>query len=236
MSTPWMPNGTMPDMKQIEEMTKAYRAAMPPELAGAVNLLAHPVAGAAAAGALGIGLASHAFGMWLGAVAGAAEASQKLLAATLEGEAPKHGARLDGIAHISAQRAAAAAMRTALADAQTVVRDVAEVASEAAEAMLADTAAALVPPAEDEPAGDGDGPGASRPAGLERPAAPDDLKAISGVGPKAEKVLNDLGIWTHAQIAALTEAEIAWLDGELGFGGRIGRDDWIGQAKALARA
>ena len=58
---------------------------------------------------------------------------------------------------------------------------------------------------------------------IERPAAPDDLKAISGVGPKLEKVLNDLGVWTYAQVAAWSSAEVAWVDDYLSFSGRIGR-------------
>ena len=62
----------------------------------------------------------------------------------------------------------------------------------------------------------------------------DDLKAISGIGPKLEKVLNDLGIWTYAQIAAWSSAEVAWVDDYLSFSGRIGRDKWIEQAAALA--
>ena len=33
------------------------------------------------------------------------------------------------------------------------------------------------------------------------PRQPDDLKTISGIGPKLEKVLNGLGVWTYAQIA-----------------------------------
>lgn len=67
-------------------------------------------------------------------------------------------------------------------------------------------------------------------AGLAR----DDLKAISGIGPKLEKILYGLGLRTYAQIAALDKAQIARLDRQLGFAGRIGRDDWIGQATALA--
>ncbi len=69
---------------------------------------------------------------------------------------------------------------------------------------------------------------------MEKPAQPDDLKAIGGIGPKLEKVLNELGIWTYGQVAALQPAELAWLDDHLGFAGRIGRDDWVGQAKALS--
>jgi NADH-quinone oxidoreductase subunit E len=62
----------------------------------------------------------------------------------------------------------------------------------------------------------------------------DDLKLIAGIGPKLEQVLNAKGIRNFAEIAAWTDEEIARLDAELGFNGRIGRDDWTGQAKILA--
>lgn len=74
-----------------------------------------------------------------------------------------------------------------------------------------------------------------RPAEIEKPESPDDLKLISGVGPKLEQVLNGLGIWTFAQIAAWQPEEAAWVDDYLQFSGRIGRDNWISQAGALAR-
>lgn len=73
-----------------------------------------------------------------------------------------------------------------------------------------------------------------QPKAMDRPAAPADLKAISGIGPKLEKVLNGLGIWTYGQIAAWTAEEIAWVEDYLSLAGRIGRDDWTGQATALA--
>lgn len=64
----------------------------------------------------------------------------------------------------------------------------------------------------------------------------DDLKRISGIGPKLEQVLNAKGIRRFADVAAWSEADVARLDDELGFGGRIKRDDWVGQAKALKGA
>ena len=75
----------------------------------------------------------------------------------------------------------------------------------------------------------------NRPAGIEKPAQPDDLKLISGVGPKIESILHELGIFTFAQIASWKKAEREWVDGYLNFKGRIERDDWIKQAKALAK-
>jgi NADH-quinone oxidoreductase subunit E len=74
----------------------------------------------------------------------------------------------------------------------------------------------------------------NRPKGVDRPATPDDLKLISGVGPKIEGILNGLGIYTYAQVAAWQENERNWVDGYLNFKGRIDRDDWVRQAKALA--
>ncbi len=63
----------------------------------------------------------------------------------------------------------------------------------------------------------------------------DDLKQISGVGPKLEKLLNSLGIYTFGQVAAWSADDVAWVDARLTFKGRIARDDWMSQAKALAQ-
>ncbi len=76
---------------------------------------------------------------------------------------------------------------------------------------------------------------AARPRGIERPAEVDDLQLISGVGPRIEGTLHSLGIYTYAQIAAWKKAERQWVDGYLKFHGRIEREDWVKQAKALAK-
>ena len=75
----------------------------------------------------------------------------------------------------------------------------------------------------------------NRPASIDKPAVVDDLKLISGVGPDIEKTLHDLGIYTFAQVAAWKKAEREWVDGYLAFHGRIEREDWVKQAKALAK-
>ena len=63
---------------------------------------------------------------------------------------------------------------------------------------------------------------------------PDDLKAIKGIGPKLEQSLNDQGITTWSQIAALTPADVERVESAIKiFPGRVERDDWIGQATAL---
>jgi len=103
----------------------------------------------------------------------------------------------------------------------------------AEEAVARPPVAAVAP----EPAGDGPPPDAERPALLDAPeaGAADDLKKIKGVGPKLEALLNALGVYHFHQIASWSDAEVAWVDHHLeGFNGRILRDDWVAQAKALA--
>jgi predicted flap endonuclease-1-like 5' DNA nuclease len=66
--------------------------------------------------------------------------------------------------------------------------------------------------------------------------APDDLQALKGVGPKFAARLNELGIIRYDQIAALSDNEVAILDGKLGpFKGRMTRDRVVEQAGYLAR-
>jgi predicted flap endonuclease-1-like 5' DNA nuclease len=64
--------------------------------------------------------------------------------------------------------------------------------------------------------------------------APDDLKLIVGVGPVLERMLQQLGITTYRQIARWTERDIDEFDAKLPeFPGRIRRDAWVTQARAL---
>jgi large subunit ribosomal protein L21 len=65
--------------------------------------------------------------------------------------------------------------------------------------------------------------------------AGDNLKKITGIGPALEKKLNGAGITTFAQIAALTETEVAALEEQLSLAGRFEKDGWIEQAKELAK-
>ncbi|SCB15689.1 NADH-quinone oxidoreductase subunit NuoE [Rhizobium hainanense] len=115
-------------------------------------------------------------------------------------------------------KAKSSASKTAKATAEVVAPPPSEIASEKADA-------AKKPSLDDK----------DRPAGIERPAQPDDLQLISGVGPKIEGTLHELGIFTFAQIAGWHEAERHWVDGYLNFKGRIERDEWVKQAEALAK-
>lgn len=70
-----------------------------------------------------------------------------------------------------------------------------------------------------------------------RGGKPDDLKLIKGVGPKLEKLLNEVGVWHFDQIASWKAKDIAIVDEKLdGFKGRISRDAWVKQAKVFARS
>ena len=63
----------------------------------------------------------------------------------------------------------------------------------------------------------------------------DRLVLIKGIGPINEKKLNDHGIFHFDQIAAWTEADVVAAEAYLAFDGRIAREDWIGQARELAK-
>lgn len=222
------PYSMMPNLDQLEKMNQDLTRMMPKEMASAVNLFVHPVAGAAAMSALGIGLANHAFGVWLGALSGAAEASQRLMQPLIE----DFEARVEQFedANSSSTKARATA-KTMIAEAQSFAQEVTDIAAKEA----ATTAPAVnVAPATSKAADVLLPEDFRQPKAMDRPAKPSDLKAISGIGPKLEKVLNGLGIWTYAQIAAWSPQEIAWVDDYLSFNGRIGRDDWTAQAAVLA--
>jgi len=66
-------------------------------------------------------------------------------------------------------------------------------------------------------------------------AGADDLTKISGVGPVIVGKLEKLGITTFQQVADFTAEDIARIDEELNFKGRIERDDWVKQATELAK-
>ena len=67
-----------------------------------------------------------------------------------------------------------------------------------------------------------------------RDGNPDDLKKISGVGPKLEGLLHQQGVFHFDQIAAWGSEEIAYMNDRLSFKGRIEREGWIDQAKKFA--
>lgn len=225
MSTFPIPEVAVTEMERLEQMNRDFAAMLPKELAGTANLLVHPAAGVAAVSALGFGLASHAFGVWMGAVAGASEAAQRMLSADFGHFA---GASDVKSSQRSASKKAEVTAASLIAEVKTLALrlEKAEARTKTKTAVVAEATveAAVVLQPEDF----------RQPPAMEKSGAPDDLKAITGIGPKLEQVLNGLSIWTYRQIAAWTAEEVAWADDYLGFKGRIGRDDWIGQAAKLA--
>jgi NADH-quinone oxidoreductase subunit E len=221
----------MPDMS---EWIKAMPAMPVPPL------MVHPVAASVAAGAVGVGIAAQMIGAFAGSLQGAMEISRKygLPAANLNfdrpagavasPESPEAGAVEPAAAKTPAskpRRAAAKKQATGKTEAVVSGLEAAETVTRTPDAAPAEQPAAKQALAPED---------YKRPPELTRPEKPDDLKQISGVGPKLEEVLNSLGIWTFAQIAGLTGEEVAWLDDYLQFSGRIERDTWREQAAKLA--
>jgi len=62
----------------------------------------------------------------------------------------------------------------------------------------------------------------------------DNLTLIKGVGPVLEERLNKLGVYHFDQIASWTNEQQKWVDEKMAFPGRIGREDWVQQAKTLS--
>jgi small subunit ribosomal protein S2 len=66
--------------------------------------------------------------------------------------------------------------------------------------------------------------------------APDDLTRLSGVGPELATKLNEGGLFHFWQFASMSPADIEAVDMSLKLSGRIARDGWVAQAKALLEA
>ena len=67
-----------------------------------------------------------------------------------------------------------------------------------------------------------------------KPAKPDNLRKIVGIGPVNERLLYEAGVTTFGEIAAWTAADIERIEQTLEFGGRIERERWVEQARLLA--
>ena len=64
--------------------------------------------------------------------------------------------------------------------------------------------------------------------------APDDLTKLGGVGAQLATNLNEYGIFHFWQLAAMTDADVAALDGALKLNGRATREGWLDTARALS--
>ena len=63
----------------------------------------------------------------------------------------------------------------------------------------------------------------------------DDLTKISGIGPVIQKKLYRIEVTTFEQIAGWSKKEAAEFDEKLAFKDRVGREEWVKQAKALVK-
>ena len=199
-------------------------------------LLGNPAAAMAAATAIGFGFANQMAGAFFGVMQGALETANRQRAAQEAEAAAAAKAEAPVVAEpgtVEAPKAKAvrkpAAVKKAAAPAEPVPAPVKVVPAKlaAAKAKAAPKAAAKAEPKAV----------AKAPVKVKASAksADGDLKTISGIGPKLESLLKDMGVTTIAQIAGWTDKDIARFDKELGFEGRIVRDDWVGQAKALLK-
>ena len=66
--------------------------------------------------------------------------------------------------------------------------------------------------------------------------APDDLAKLTGVGPQIVKKLNEHGVFHYWQLAAMTNEEADQARRRPRFNGRVARDNWAEQARALIAA
>lgn len=182
------------------------------------------------------------------------ESFEKVLDAFARGETPtpgpqngRHGAEPEGGAltlrdlpfnaatpggtAVAEKPKAAPATQPAVAEAGPSAEALAFAAKEEAEikAKLATLGADATPEQKADAVG-------SRPQGLPaaRDAKADKLQKVKGIGPVNESKLHALGIFHFDQIAAWTRDEIRWVGTYLSFPGRIDREEWTVQAKALA--
>lgn len=177
-------------------------------------LLAMPFNACATASAMMLAAAGQAAGFWLQSVGGALG---------VKGRAPaEHGPAADSLEFLAYSATPEGPLE---GDAAPVKKARAKAAKPKDVAVKEASAESLLMPEDFR-----------QPASMEKPANPDDLKRIIGIGPKLEQVLNGLGVWTFAQIAAWGAPETAWADDYLQFPGRIARDGWVKQAKTLAGA
>ncbi len=174
-------------------------------------LLAQSTAAMAAATAVGMSIAGQFAGAFFGALQGALEAQNRLAASP--GMSPGRTETPEPEAVGSVPAAPSVGKRKAVSG-------------------------GTVPRAPKAPVKAMAKPGAAKSASKSdtaKAAAGDDLKQIDGIGPKLETVLNARGISRLSQIAAWKDADVAAFDQALGLDGRIGRDDWVGQAGKLAK-
>ncbi|MGI9387104.1 MAG: helix-hairpin-helix domain-containing protein [Methyloligellaceae bacterium] len=107
-----------------------------------------------------------------------------------------------------------------------------------AAALAAATAAAATITGEDTEKGASDSSESTSFAGGETSGEdlPDNLQRIKGISPALAGELEALGVSNYAQIAEWTSGDVAAMSEKLELAGRIGKENWIEQAKILGSA
>lgn len=77
--------------------------------------------------------------------------------------------------------------------------------------------------------------GAAASQAAHRASGPDRLTRIIGIDPETEQALYAMGVSRYSQIAQWTSADIERVERELNRPGRVGLDNWVEQARILAR-
>lgn len=198
----------MSDTGTTKNSSADWAALMPKHVLPAANLLTPQLGAAAATSALGFGVASQIWGFWAGAMASAFDMNTRLTAVPGQSRVaePQPSPDIDALKTIIRKKAG-------------TIKEKATVSIGKMPANKMNTSIATNPLA--------------HAVATASEIAADDLKRISGIGPKLEQVLNGMGIRTYAQIAAWTVDDLAKVDDQIKLGGRISRDDWVGQANGL---
>ena len=181
-------------------------------------LMQHPAAAMAAATAIGFGVTSQIAGFVLGAMQGLAETAQKT------------GVPADDV--LVAKVAKPTEAPVIAVKAEPVVKPKV-VAKAPVKARPVKATPAVAEPVAIAPA-KAEKPKRQKVARVAEMQA-DDLKRISGIGPKLEQVLNGMGVRRYADVALWSDKDVQRFDDQLGFAGRIARDGWVAQAKALMK-
>jgi NADH-quinone oxidoreductase subunit E len=173
-------------------------------------LIAQPAAAMAAATAIGFSVTTQMAGAFFGALQGALDVTNRI--------ARPSEARTEAMAAEQVVASVSPAHQPIVVRTRTRTQKAEPVAAKPVVAKKALAPKAAKPPV----------------AGRKPASKTDDLKRIAGIGPKLEQVLAQRGVKAIADIAGWSEADVTRFDAELGLDGRIGRDDWVGQAKQLA--
>lgn len=184
-------------------------------------LMQNPAVAMAAATAIGLGFTSHIAGFMFGAMQG------------MSGTVNETGA-VDERTAAAPVEPAASTVAVEASPRETAMPAKAPVKAKPVRGAPAAAEPVEIEPVKAEPV-KAEGPKRQKAVASVVETQTDDLKQISGVGPKLEQVLNSMGIRRYADVALWSDKDVQRIDAQLGFGGRIARDGWVEQAKALMK-